>query len=409
MNQSMRVAVIGGGAAGMAAALAAASCGDRVTVLERLDRVGKKLLSTGNGRCNLMNTDGLRYPGGSEFARAVLERCGAEQQTAFWRALGLELRQEGEGRVYPLSGQASTVLDVLRYQLERLRIRTVTEAQVKALVPSGAEWIVRSAAGEERFDRVIVTGGGRAQPKLGSDGSAYKLLTALGHHLIQPRPALTQLETEPEPIRGLSGIRLRAGVRLLRNGHELCRERGEVLFTEYGLSGICVMQCSRWAEPGCEAVLNLLEPIGLENAEDALRELQRRQHVWRGAEAEQLLCGLVVSRLGQRVFRLAGVPSHERRVEDLSGQDLQALAETLTAYRIRVTGIRGFESAQVTAGGIAADEFVPETMASRIAKGLHAAGEVLDVDGDCGGFNLMFAFGSGILAGLNGRESNWMR
>ena len=125
MNQSMRVAVIGGGAAGMAAALAAASCGDRVTVLERLDRVGKKLLSTGNGRCNLMNTDGLRYPGGSEFARAVLERCGAEQQTAFWRALGLELRQEGEGRVYPLSGQASTVLDVLRYQLERLRIRTV--------------------------------------------------------------------------------------------------------------------------------------------------------------------------------------------------------------------------------------------------------------------------------------------
>ena len=402
MTERQTVAVIGGGAAGLAAAIAAAECGDRVIVLERMDRVGKKLLATGNGRCNLMNTGELRYHGDEAFAGHVLRLCGAKEQSRFWRGHGLFLREEEAGRVYPLTGQASTVLDTLRFTLEKLGIEVRTNARVTKLSQSKGSWLVSTENGEIPCGRVIVAGGGKAQPKLGSDGSAYALLESFGHRLVRPKPALTQIETETAPIRGLTGIRIRAEAAVLRGDECLRRERGELLFTDYGISGICAMQCAAYITQGTEISVNLLPGMSDEN--EIENDLRRRRNLWLGQPAERVFCGLLVPRLAERVAEAAGVKLKDRKADALRDEEIRKLTRVLRDFRLRPTGIKGFENAQVTAGGIGTEDFDPATMESRLAPGLHAAGEVLNVDGDCGGYNLMFAFGSGILAGLNGRK-----
>ena len=394
----MEIVVIGGGAAGMAAAIEAARHGAKVTLLERMDRVGKKLLATGNGRCNLMNVGEACYPGGSAFARAVLGKCGVAEQTAFWQELGLRLRMEDGGRVYPASGQASTVLDALRLAMDNLGVEIVTGASVKDIRPGKLGFTVVADAGTWRGDRVILAGGGCAQPKLGSDGSLWAIAERLGHTLVQPRPALTQIMTDTLPIKGLSGIRVKAEVAVVKAGRVLHEESGEVLFADYGISGVCVMQCARFAEQGSVMRLNLLRGMGFEEASQAEAELLWRKAAWGSQPMEKLLTGLCVPRLAGSLCMEAGIRFRDRLVGSLKDSEASALAQVLGAFDLSVRGVKGFDSAQVTAGGLNVREIDPATMASRLVPGLYAAGEMLDVDGTCGGFNLMFAFGSGLLA-----------
>lgn len=403
------VVIIGGGAAGMAAAIAAASCGDHVTLLERMDRVGKKLLATGNGRCNLMNVQEPRYPGGSAFAREVLTYCGIEQQTAFWHSLGLRMRVEDGGRVYPVSGQASSVLDALRMAMMALRVEVVTGFHVDKLQATRSGFVIGGQGQTCYADQVIVAGGGCAQPKLGSNGSAWKLLEAFGHHLVSPRPCLTQIVTDTGPIRGLSGIRVRCGVQIKHGSKILHEEIGEALFADYGISGVCAMQCARYAAPGTTLHLNLASGMGFADREDLRNELVRRRKQWADRPLEVLLTGLCVPRVAQALFYAAELTGMLQRLTcmQMTNKYLDALVYAMTDFVLTVCSVKGFDSAQVTAGGIAWEEFLPRTMESRICPHLHAAGEILDVDGDCGGYNLMFAFGSGILAGLNGRSVQW--
>lgn len=398
------VVIIGGGAAGMAAAIAAGEAGDRVVLLERMDRVGKKLLATGNGRCNLMNTGEARYPGGEALARAVLDRCGAEAQRVFWAAHGLVLREEDGGRVYPASGAATTVLDVLRLSMEAAGVQVETGVTVTGVKRKHGRWTVQTDRGGIPCDRVIVAGGGCAQSKLGSDGSCWPILETLGHTVSKPRPTLTQIETDTAPIRGLSGIRVRGAVSVAHGGETVHREQGEILFADYGVSGVCVMQCARFAVPGDTLLLDVLHGLGMD-ARGMAEELVRRSFAWGSMPMEQLLTGLVVPRLASALGLEAGVRFRDRAIGTLSAKEAAELARTMAAFPLTVRGVRGFDSAQVAAGGAACDEFDPQTMQSRLAPGIYAAGEVLDVDGDCGGFNLMFAFGSGILAGLAGRKN----
>ena len=399
------VIVIGGGAAGLAAAIAAAECGDQVTILERMDRVGKKILATGNGRCNLMNTGALRFPGGSGLAEAVLARCGVAEQTRFWRHLGLRMRQEDGGRVYPISGMASTVLDTLRFATEALHVEIITGVQVTGLFKARHGWTVMAGENKWKADRVLVAGGGCAQPKLGSDGSTWALLTSLGHTMVEAKPALTQVITDTASIKGLSGIRVRTRVAVSREGCEVYRESGELLFADYGVTGVCVMQCARYVQPGDVLHIDLTRAMGFESPAELHEELHRRRVEWALRPGGELLTGLCVPKLSQAIMHAAGV--NPPRCGALSAKDIDRLDDMAADFRLKVRGVRGFESAQVTAGGIAAGEFREDTMESIRAPGVHAAGEVLDVDGDCGGFNLMFAFGSGILAGLNGRKTPW--
>lgn len=400
------VIIIGGGAAGMAAAVAAASCGDSVTLLERMDRVGRKLLATGNGRCNLMNVGEPRYPGGSEFARAVLGHCGAAEQERFWQHLGLRMRQEDGGRVYPVSGMASTVLDALRFALDGLHVEVVTGVQVTGIFRARHGWTVMAGEQKWKADRVIAAGGGCAQPKLGSDGSIWPMLSALGHRVTAARPALTQIITDTAPIRGLSGIRVRTHVTVTRETAVLHEENGELLFADYGVTGVCVMQCARYVQPGDTLRIDLTKAMGFEAPAAFHAEMLRRREAWADREVSLLLTGLCVPKLSQALLHASGL---ERKSP--CGSLPTALLERLTAiaadFPLAVRGVKGFDSAQVAAGGADPAEFTADTLASRLHPGLHAVGEALDVDGDCGGFNLMFAFGSGILAGLNGRNCPW--
>lgn len=395
----MEVLIIGGGAAGMAAAIAAAQQGAEVTLLERMDRVGKKLLATGNGRCNLMNTGAPCYPGGADFAAQVLSQCGTAEQTAFWHELGLRLRTEDGGRVYPVSGQASSVLDALRLGMEHLGVHVETNAAVEAIAPGRNGWQVRVNGAKRSCDKLIVTAGGCAQPKLGSDGSLWPMLEGLGHHVNKPRPALTQIMTETLPIKGLSGIRVKADVSVVKKGRILHEETGEVLFADYGLSGVCVMQCARFAEKGSNVTLNLLSGMGFADEKEARQEIFRRRVAWGDLPMEKLLTGLCVPRLASSLCMEAGIRFRDRMIGSLKDGEIAALAHTLAAFELPVKGVKGFDTAQVSAGGLEVAEFNAATMASRLLPGLYAAGEVLDVDGTCGGFNLMFAFGSGIIAG----------
>ena len=403
------VIVIGGGAAGLTAALSASGQGARVTVLESAPRVGRKILASGNGRCNLANTGEMNYPGGGALARQTLAKCPPAQVLAFFHGLGLVTAEEEGGRVYPGCGQAAAVLDVLRGEIARRSIPVLCDTPALRLEPAQAGIRVHTKTGVFSARAVVCACGGMAGGKLGHDGGAYRLLTDLGHALIPPQPALSPLIAEKGAVKGLSGLRLPAILTLCRitsgKPEPLMRpSQGEALFTDYGVSGVCAMELARRAgeeqkQTGAWPILYMdFSPmLGLcprvygwaEVSADPFRHvkaaqalLESRRHM---LPEEDVLRGLLPRVLAER----------------LRGFGLPALARQLTAFPVPLAGVRGFEYAQVTAGGIACDDFDGETLCSRLVPGLYAAGEMLDVDGACGGFNLQFAFASGLIAGEN--------
>lgn len=404
------VLIIGGGAAGLSAALSASNQGARVTVLEAAPRVGRKILASGNGRCNLANTGKRNYPGGGDAARRVLEKCPVEKVLSFFGSLGLPTVEEDQGRVYPACGQAAAVLEVLRFALERKSIPVLTETPVTRMEKTGAGFALHTPRGAYAARTAVAACGGMAGGKLGHDGSAYRLLTGCGHTLIPPRPALSPLTAEKSAVKGLSGLRLPAVLTLCRrtDGTPIAQAQGEMLFTDYGVSGVCAMELARavWTEKeesGAWPMLYLdfspmldLVPrrfFVTDAPEDPFRNekkcralLEERLHI---LPREALLKGLAPRLLMER----------------LAGQSVNQLARSLTAYPVPLTGVKGMENAQVTAGGICTGEFDLGTLESRLAPGLYAAGEMLDVDGACGGFNLQFAFASGLIAGENAGKS----
>ncbi len=364
------VAVIGGGAGGLAAAVAAARGGAAVTIYERANRVGKKLLKTGNGRCNLSNLHvspaGYNRP---EFVSPLLARMDAQPLLRFFEGLGLWTTADGEGRVYPRSDTASSVLDVLRLEGARLGVEERCSCEVAAAAPDGDGFTLRlTGGGAARAQRVIVaTGGGTA------------LAGSLGHTLLPFSPALCPLRTETAAIRGLSGLRVRARVRLLDGRRELAAEEGEVLFRDNGVSGIVILNMSRFAKGGETLSLDLLPELSGDGLTERLRA--------RTLPPEERLTGIFHRRVGEALRRAAGADTPE------------ALARVIRDFRLSVLGPADAASAQVTRGGADPGEFDPQTLESRLCPGLYVVGEALDVDGRCGGYNLHWAFASGLAAG----------
>ena len=404
MDQSnYETIVIGGGASGLAAGVSAAEAGDRVLILEALDAPGKKILASGNGRCNLMNNGEYRYYGNERFALQVMEACRRERLTAFWKRYGLFLAEEEE-RVYPCTFQAQSVMTALKNAIRMTGAELRCGSPVNGIRKSDGVFIVTADGKEYRGNRVILSTGGAAQVRAGGFETGYHLMTRMGHRMNPIRAALAPIITEKKAISGLAGIRVRCRVTLKSGDTVIHRTEGELMFTEYGVSGICAMQMARWAETeGCELEIHFLHRY-FERPEEALPELERRQREFAGQTAECLTTGMVVPKVAYAICKQAGLAMRGETVETLTGEQIRRVAEAACSYRIPVTGTKGLENAQVTAGGIDADEFRPETMESRLVQGLHATGEVLDVDGDCGGYNLMFAFATGILAGRNGRS-----
>ena len=396
------VIIIGGGAAGLSAALSVSKrAALRVTVLEAAPRIGRKILASGNGRCNLANTGAPRYFGDSDWAMRVMARCPAERVLSFFHSLGLATAEEAGGRVYPACGQAAAVLDVLRDELSRRGVRIQCDCSVRKIERSGREFLVHTGRGTERAKAVIAACGGMAGGKLGHDGSAYRLLTELGHTLTSLRPALSQLIADKRAVKGLSGLRVPVCLTLCRQGKTpVSAASGEALFTDYGVSGVCAMQLSRDAG----ALLSNGEQPVLFMDFSPMLGLTPRIYDRVPAEAPDRHVPLMLDLLRERSGYLPKEALLRGLVPRLLADRLRGLtpeetARCLAAFEVPILGVRGFENAQVTGGGLTCREFDPDTMASRLVPGLYCAGEMLDVDGDCGGFNLQFAFASGILAG----------
>ena len=400
------VVVIGGGASGMMAALTAAETGEnRVLLLERQQRLGRKLLATGNGRCNLTNTaaaPGNYHGQDPDFVRPALDRFGPAQALAFFEGLGLLTVTEEGGRVYPLSNSANSVLDVLRFALDRAGVEQRPACPARGLERrKEGGFTVLTDEGKLAADQVILACGGAAGAKLGGVSDGYELLKPLGHKRTALYPALVQIRTAPEYPRALKGVRAQAELRLTGGGALLAESRGELQFTETGVSGPAAFDISRVAATGGEGmcVHCCFLPMSAEEAEALLR---KRRTLFAALPAGELLTGMVHNRLGRMLVKYAALDGNAP-VSALSDGDLRRLSLACTDFTLKVTGTEGFDNAQVTAGGIRTSGFNPETLESWFCPGLFACGELLDVDGDCGGYNLQWAWASGRLAGRLGR------
>lgn len=405
MRKVTKVAVIGGGASGMCAAIELLNnVTDKnaleVTVLEKMTRVGKKLLVTGNGRCNItnMNAENSGFRGDTEFAKTALKRYNPESNIQFFNSLGLYTRTEEDGRVYPLSNQASSVLDALRFECERLGVKFVCDyraVHLKEVHTAFSRKIVVN--NRDRFDYVIVAAGGKAAKIHGTDGDSYDLLKMLGHTVTPVAPALVSLNCS-DFTKSLKGIRSICGVELIIDGKSEYKNFGEVQFTDYGLSGIPVMQLSRFVSmsPSNDIQIHLdLAPDF--SAEELYSYLVSRREKDTGL-CENMLSGIMNKQLCITIMKECSIAVNGR-VNTLSDEKINVLCEILKCWKINVKNSRSFEFAQVTAGGVNCSEFNPETMESKYVRGVYCCGEAMDVDGDCGGYNLQWAWSSGRTAG----------
>ena len=395
----MNVCVIGGGAAGMLAALTAAENGHRVLLLERQSRVGRKLLATGNGRCNLSNYNAspAHYHGGAGFCDFALSQFDVGETLQYFASLGLLTVSEASGRIYPMSNMAGSVLDVLRYALERPEIDLQTGQTVTAVRKMPEGFSVKTETDTFSARRLILAAGGAAGSKVGGGMDGYRLAKSLGHHRTALYPSLVQLKTDPTYPRALKGVKAQCGISICRGSQVLARNSGEVLFTEYGVSGPAIFDLSRSVSAGGSDLTCLLNFFPDWEEAEVLHWLCQRQAAMAAHEASTLLTGSCHTRLGQMICKSAGFTN--QRAAGLTRDDLRRIARQATHFALPITGTCGFDQAQVTAGGLDTSEFDPRTLQSRLVPGLYACGELLDIDGDCGGYNLQWAWSSGRLAG----------
>ena len=395
----MNVCVIGGGAAGMLAALTAAENGHRVLLLERQSRVGRKLLATGNGRCNLSNyhVSPAHYHGGAGFCDFALSQFDVGETLQYFASLGLLTVSEASGRIYPMSNMAGSVLDVLRYALERPEIDLQTGQTVTAVRKMPEGFSVKPETDPFSARCLILAAGGAAGSKVGGGMDGYRLAKSLGHHRTALYPSLVQLKTDPTYPRALKGVKAQCGISICRGSQVLARNSGEVLFTEYGVSGPAIFDLSRSVSAGGSDLTCLLNFFPDWEEAEVLHWLSQRQAAMAAHEASTLLTGSCHTRLGQMICKSAGFTN--QRAAGLTRDDLRRIARQATHFALPITGTCGFDQAQVTAGGLDTSEFDPRTLQSRLVPGLYACGELLDIDGDCGGYNLQWAWSSGRLAG----------
>lgn len=398
-ENNTNILIIGGGASGLAAGCIAARHGLSVLLLEKNDKLGKKLLATGNGRCNVMNDEKPVYFGDASFARSVLSYCPPQRVRAFLESLGLVLRQEESGRLYPAGNRADMVVSALTNGLERAGVQIKTGCEIVKLQAQNGLWQALDSQGQRyTAQQVLLAGGGCAAPQLGGTEAMYHLASSLGLSVTPLYPALCALETEKKPLHGLTGLRLLSRLTLCDGFRPVAAAQGEALFSESGLSGVCAMQLARDAamllakgktptlymdfsplNGLCDARMERKTPDDPTIRYQAmLGWLKRRANL---LPYDGLLSGFLPRPLDRRLL----------------GRTLEDTARLLTAFALPVKGVRGFKHAQVTAGGVTTRGIDPSTMRSPL-NSLYLAGELLDVDGDCGGFNLLFAFASGILA-----------
>jgi len=396
------IIVIGGGAGGIAAAIKAAeNTENKVLLLEQMDRVGKKILATGNGRCNLSNAiidKSCYFTSSPELIQQAIDAANTFDVVDFFEHIGLFCEEKEMGRIYPKCGQASMVVDVLLAQLQRSRVNVKCGVSVGKIEKKNNKFVVTDKEGcIYTADKVILSVGGKAGGNLGSDGSGYPMVKALGHSIAPLYPCLVALKSADKRLRALKGIRAVCGVTLYSDGQFIAGEVGEVQFADYGLSGIPLMQlsCHLNGKTNCCVSIDLFEEMSHDALFDVLCD---RKYDYMDEPTDTILLGTVNKRLvtasvGDFLKRLPAVRG------DIGDGKLWELAQRLKDWRIDIDGPMPYSRAQVTGGGVMLDEIDLTTMESKKCRGLYLCGEILDMVGLCGGYNLHFAFGTGLLAG----------
>lgn len=395
------IIVIGGGASGILSAIVAARNGAHVTILERNPRIGKKILATGNGRCNYTNTlttqNNYNHP---EFVFDALQIFSPETTLTFFNQLGITPKIEDEGKTFPLSEQASSVLDVLMYELIKLNVNIIINAHVQSINKIKNKFsVVLADKTEYTADRIILCTGGKAMPSSGSDGLGYPIARKLGHHVTTIFPALVKLKLDYPYLKQMDGVKISSIVQLVHQKKVIKEEKGDILFTSYGISGPTILQLSRKANELLHQHEDVFVNVILVNA-ISRDDVFNRFIESKDKPVDFSLIGLINKRLISALLKEAQIEKQNTLVSQLQEDEIHRIIDLLFNWQFRVTGSKGFEDAQVTAGGVDINEINSKTMESKLVLGLYFAGEVIDIDGPCGGYNLQWAWSSAFVAGL---------
>lgn len=404
------VMIIGGGASGLAAAISSARKGAKTTIIERLHRIGKKILVTGNGRCNFLNASLQKknYHGTDPvFIQNVFAQFNGAQILNFFHELGILSKEEENGRIFPRCDQASAFLDVLRYECDRLGVDEFCSqkgVEIQRLLES---FVINTNEGQEfRAKKVVLTTGGKASPQFGSDGSGFALAQKLGHTIIEPYPSLVQIKLDDEYLNHLKGIRNDTRVSLYANESLIDTQKGEILFTEYGISGIPTLQLSRYIhypelkDTSMELHVDLFPEISFH---DMKKMLIDRFQTLSYKSVEHAMIGLINKKMVLPTLSLAGIDKAKLSSE-LNSAEIENITHQIKDRRFTIKGTLSWRDAQVTAGGVSTKEVDDRTLESKLIPGLYFAGEVLDIHGDSGGYNLAWAWASGYVAGMHAAE-----
>ncbi len=405
------IIIIGGGASGMMAAITAAQLNKKtkVILIEHGDRLGKKILVTGNGKCNLTNRNmdiSCYRSDNLSFVEDALSIFGTADTEKIFENIGLLLKEKN-GYMYPYSEQAATVSDVLRAELVRCKIDVQLNIKINNIVAKDNCFEIYCEDNKKFIgDKLILATGSKASPKTGSDGSGYELAKMLGHKIIKPLPALVQLVCEGNFWKGIAGVRCDANVVIKADDKFVCEDRGELQLTEYGISGIPVFQVSRFAVRALDkgqrvnACIDFLPVI----SEERIFKFIKAQTDASAKTAEECLNGLLNKKLTVFILKEAKIP-YSKELSVLSDREVKLVIKIIKNFEVKVTGSKSFDMAQVCSGGVDTTQVDSKTMQSKKIKGLYFVGELLDVDGICGGYNLQWAWTSGYLAGQDAAKS----
>jgi flavoprotein, HI0933 family len=391
--QKFDIVIIGGGAAGIAAAISAKRLGKSVAICDRMPKIGKKILASGNGRCNLLNEkldESFYNPAARPLVRSIFEKFGKDRISSFFKELGLETYSE-DGRIFPRTNQSSSVMKVLEMELARLSVPIELNFEVKEISHSEGSFTIKSRGGKSmECGKLIVASGGRSYPALGSDGSCYRMALDLGHKIVEPVPAAVPLVLKERLCHLLQGQKITASVKAIINQKTACESKGDLLFTNYGLSGTAILDVSEEISIAINRqkigdVLVSIDMVPFMDSDALKLEITRRiNNRWK---AEDLLAGILPNKFN---FAFEG--------KDI-GLDAQKITNAVKNRMFKVVETKRWNEADFTAGGIDTKYVRPGTLESNVVKGLYFAGEILDVCGKRGGYNLAWAWASGFTAG----------
>lgn len=396
--------IIGGGASGLMCAISAKQKNKNISVaiIEKNDRVGKKLLSTGNGRCNLTHNNITieNYCGSfKNQSEAIFLKYDTDKMLETFKNLCLLTFCDNEGRCYPLCKQASAVLDVLRFACDRLNVEIFCGENIRSIRKNGNNFSVKTNGNEFVAKKLVIANGSKAAPKLGGNSSSADYLKNLGHSFIPFSPALCPIKVKSDVIKSLKGIRATAKAVLFdKNGKFVKEEIGEVQFTDNSLSGICIFNLSLYTKKDFLISLDFLPDISDKELKSLL---YNNKKLFFNLTIDNLLTGILQKRLGQAVLKESKVTDFSRKCSTISDSDIENIVRIIKNMRFPVIENCGFEQAQCALGGVSGREIDETTMQSKIVKNLYICGEAIDLCGECGGYNLHFAFASGLTAGEN--------